>query len=99
MGRTGILAERRKRLAQATRLVDSLSVKSVLDRGFALVEHEDGTLAKRAAEISDGMRLALRFADGTRSAVAGDGSAGGEAPRQRPKSGTAKPPSGQGDQF
>ncbi|MCR5858477.1 exodeoxyribonuclease VII large subunit [Mesorhizobium sp. J428] len=94
-----LLAERRKRLAQATRLVDSLSVKSVLDRGFALVEHEDGTLAKRAAEISDGMRLALRFADGTRSAVAGDGSAGGEAPRQRPKSGTAKPPSGQGDLF
>ena len=93
------LADRRGRLAQATRLVDSLSVKAVLDRGFVLVEREDGTLAKRATDIADGMRLTLRFADAERTAVAGDGS-GPEPARQKPKGGGGqKPPPGQGSLF
>ena len=94
-----MLAERRTRLGQATRLVDSLSVKAVLDRGFALVEREDGTLAKRAAEIADGMRLNLRFADGDRSAVAGDGGAPTDLARAKARTGVAKPKADQGSLF
>ncbi|MCO5160359.1 MAG: exodeoxyribonuclease VII large subunit [Mesorhizobium sp.] len=94
-----MLAERRRRLAQATRLVDSLSVKSVLDRGFALVEREDGTLAKRAADIADGTRLSLRFADGEKSAVAGDGGAPADPARTKPGAGAAKPKADQGSLF
>jgi exodeoxyribonuclease VII large subunit len=93
-----MLADRRTRLAQAARLVDSLSVKSVLDRGFALVEREDGALAKRAADISDGMRLTLRFADGEKNAVAGDGGPPTDLARTKPRS-AAKPKADQGSLF
>ncbi len=92
-----LLAERRGRLAQTSRLVDTLSVKAVLDRGFALVEREDGTIAKRAEEIADGMRLTLRFADGEKNAVAGDG--GAEPAAGKPKASRGKPAAGQGSLF
>lgn len=92
-----LLAERRAQLMQTSRLVDTLSVKGVLDRGFALVTREDGTLAKRAAEIGDGARLTLTFADGQKAAVAGD--SGAEPAAARAKSARAKPAAGQGSLF
>ena len=78
-----LLADRRRRFAQAARLVGSLSVQGVLERGFALVSREDGTLAKRAADITPGERLAIRFADAGVGATA-------DGPEQKRRPGVAK---------
>ncbi len=84
----------RGRLSQAGRLVTSLSYTSVLQRGFAVVLDADGHLVKRAAELGAGQRVALRFADGERNAVAE-----GEAP-VRPAAKPVRPkPAGQPSLF
>lgn len=90
-----LLGERRRRLGQAERLVGSLSVKSVLDRGFALVRDSQGNLVKRAAEVSSGAPLEITFTDGPVHAVAS-----GERPVAQPKPRPAPIPSGgQGSLF
>jgi exodeoxyribonuclease VII large subunit len=64
----------RGRLTQTERLMSTLSYQSILDRGFALVRDAEGALVKRAANVTSGDHLTLRFADGETSAVAvGDG--------------------------
>jgi exodeoxyribonuclease VII large subunit len=72
-----VLLERRRRgLAQAERMLASMSHQSVLRRGFALVKDEAGTLLMRAADIKAGARLAIEFGDGTAQATGGRGAAG-----------------------
>jgi exodeoxyribonuclease VII large subunit len=51
------------------RLMDSVSHKSVLERGFALVRGEDGSVRRRAAGLKAGELLTLTFADGDAKAV------------------------------
>ena len=85
-----------RRLAQSTRLLDTLSHHSVLERGFALVLDAGGNLVKRAAGLSKGDEIAVRFADGDVAAVA----TGGEAPKPKPKTAARlKGPDVQGDLF
>lgn len=60
------------RLGAASGLLRSLSYKSVLDRGFALVRKADGKLARRTSELPASGAVALVFADGERSAHLGD---------------------------
>ncbi|HEY2068007.1 MAG TPA: exodeoxyribonuclease VII large subunit [Rhizomicrobium sp.] len=87
-----LLAQERKRLDAVARVLDSVSYKGVLDRGFALVRGGDGHVRRRAASVAAGEPLSLTFADGTREAVAvGAGS--------DPKPRTAKPKPGQGTLF
>lgn len=50
--------------------LDALSPLGVLARGYLIAWREDGGLATRAATISPGDPLSLRFADGTVKAVA-----------------------------
>jgi len=57
-------------LAALTRLLDSISYKAVLARGFALVRGEDGHLRRRAAALASGEALTLIFADGEAPATA-----------------------------
>jgi exodeoxyribonuclease VII large subunit len=64
------LAERRAQLDAAARVLESVSYRNVLDRGFALVRGDDGTLRRRASEISSGEALILTFTDESTSAVA-----------------------------
>ncbi|OCP07492.1 exodeoxyribonuclease VII large subunit [Ensifer sp. LC13] len=70
------------------RILQSLSYRNVLQRGFALVRDADGGPVRQAAAVAPGMTLSLEFADGRVSAVAGEG--GGEpvsqtpAPRKKP---------------
>ena len=45
-------------------------IKSVLERGFALVRGEDGKVRRRAAAMKPGEALTLTFADGETPAVA-----------------------------
>ncbi|MGZ5937850.1 MAG: exodeoxyribonuclease VII large subunit [Rhizomicrobium sp.] len=71
------LVEIRKQLDALGRVMESVSYRSVLERGFTLVRGEDGSVRRRAAAVAAGERLYLTFADGTRIALA-DGPA---APR------------------
>ena len=92
--------------------LESLSHKSVLARGFALVTRPDGALVRRAASLSEGDAVALQFADGNAAARIGDASvqvtgtaeapaAAKPAPRKPSKPATRKkgPPPEQGSLF
>ncbi len=57
-------------LAAMTRLLDGISYKAVLGRGFALVRGADGNLRRRAASLAPGEALTLVFADGEAQALA-----------------------------
>jgi len=61
-----------ERLDAVSGLLRSLSYKSVLDRGFALVKKPDGTIARRAAALPASGAVELVFADGARAAQLGE---------------------------
>src|SRR5690606_25082647 len=66
----------RARLTQAERLLSTLKMsdEAILERGYALVTDADGAVLRRAAEVTPGTELSLRFADGVAGAIAtGDG--------------------------
>jgi exodeoxyribonuclease VII large subunit len=73
LGRISLLTleQKRQQLDAAGRLLESLSHKGVLARGFALVRDRDNAPLRRAADIKAGQGLSLEFADGSVSAVAG----------------------------
>ena len=89
------LDARRQELQSAARMLDSLSHKSVLARGFAMVHREDGTLVRSAKELSAGDEIDLTFADDTQKAVI-DPKRSGEAAKPKQK---AKPGGDQGSLF
>jgi exodeoxyribonuclease VII large subunit len=53
-------------------LLESLSYKGVLERGFALVRDGDGKPVMRAAEAVAGGAIEIEFSDGSRGAAFGD---------------------------
>ncbi len=68
-GRLGAAMERavadaRRRLDHAARLLDGLSYERVLERGFVLARDRGGRPVTSAAATSPGMDLVLRFHDG-----------------------------------
>lgn len=88
--------EDRNRLDGLARVLEGISYRGVLERGFALVRGADGSIRRRAEAIRAGERLTLTFADGAREAVAGG------APISAPsaaKPRVTKPKAGQGDLF
>jgi exodeoxyribonuclease VII large subunit len=89
--RTG-LAKIRAELENATRVLESLSYKGVLERGFVLVRGADGSIRRRAEAVKSGERLSLTFADGMREATAG-----GAPATSQPRA--TKPKANQGDLF
>jgi exodeoxyribonuclease VII large subunit len=82
------LAAARRHLDGLARVLESVSHKSALARGFALVRGADGVVRRRAAAVKSGEALSLVFADGERNAVAD------AAPRPK-----AKKPADQGSLF
>ncbi|KQT49579.1 exodeoxyribonuclease VII large subunit [Devosia sp. Leaf420] len=56
--------DRRQQLSQLTKLLDTLSYRSVLARGYALVQDEAGEVVSAAAQVKPGDVLKLTFADG-----------------------------------
>ena len=103
--------ERRRRdLSGLSKLMDTLSHKSVLARGFALVRDggETGAPIRSAAAVTPGQGLTLQFADGS-AAVTANGGAGAPqgaeppAPQARPvrpaKASARAPGAGQGSLF
>ena len=72
-------------LAGLRRLLETTSLESALERGFAVVHGPEGVVT-RAAAVGSGMALRLQFADGDAAAVA----AGGKpAAKPKPKAGPA----------
>jgi exodeoxyribonuclease VII large subunit len=60
------LIERKQHgLAVGAGKLDMLSPLAVLGRGYVLVKDEDGRLVARAAPLSEGQNLTLRFEDGS----------------------------------
>ncbi|MFO1171053.1 MAG: exodeoxyribonuclease VII large subunit [Hyphomicrobiaceae bacterium] len=86
-GRTAAL---RRALDAEAKMLVSLSHRSVLARGFALVRDESGQMIRQASAIGDGQRLELELADGRRH-VRAEGSGTASPP---PPSAPPKPPRG-----
>ncbi|HSX76787.1 MAG TPA: exodeoxyribonuclease VII large subunit, partial [Shinella sp.] len=95
----GDLARRRALLQAQDRMLQSLSYRNVLKRGYALVRDEDGAPVKGAAGLGPGRAIAIEFVDGTVEAVTGSG--GGTPSRKKVAKGEAeeKPASRQGSLF
>ena len=89
------LRARRRRLDQAGRLLKSVSYQSILDRGFALVTNETGSLVRRAADVARNAPLTLEFADGKVTAIATEG----EAPKVKARPAGKERKSEQGSLF
>ncbi|HEY2034652.1 MAG TPA: exodeoxyribonuclease VII large subunit [Rhizomicrobium sp.] len=87
------LSEDRKKLESLSRVLEGISYRGILDRGFVLVRGADGSIRRRAEAVKSGERLSLAFADGAREAVAG----GVPSPTTKPR--VTKPSGNQGDLF
>ena len=84
---TRALDARRQGLAACSRMLESLSHKSVLARGFALVQRE-GALVRAAKDLSPGDEVEIIFADDTQRAVIDPPQgAGGQKPKGKSKTG------------
>jgi exodeoxyribonuclease VII large subunit len=59
-------------LESCSRMLESLSYRAILARGFVLVRGRADALRRRAAAVEQGERLTLTFADGEIKAVAVD---------------------------
>lgn len=92
LGQTGqqIATTRRERLTQLEKLLNSLSYRNVLARGYALVQDEAGNVVTASAALRPGDALRLAFADGEIGAVV----AGSPGARRKP----GKPDAGDGGQ-
>src|SRR5690606_38322287 len=78
------LLNHRKHLDASARMLESLSHKSVLARGFAMVQREDGALVRSAKELSSGDIVELASADDVQRAVI-DPAGAPEAPKPKAK--------------
>jgi exodeoxyribonuclease VII large subunit len=90
------LEAQRKHLDAAGRMLESLSHKSVLARGFVMVSREDGSLVRAAKDLNAGDVVDLAFADDHRKAVIDPPKPDDDAPKPRPKQ---KPGGDQGSLF
>lgn len=73
------------RLGQASRLMDTLSYRSVLQRGYAVVRGGNDQLVASASAVAAGERLTIEFADGKAAAIASSEAAVQPRPRTNPK--------------
>jgi exodeoxyribonuclease VII large subunit len=91
-----LIQQRRQELTGAARMLESLSHKSVLARGFVMVTREDGSLVRAAKDLNAGDVVSLAFADDLKKAVIDPAEPGTEAPKPRVK---PRPTGDQGDLF
>ncbi len=100
------LSRSRAALAGQDRVLQSLSYKNVLKRGYAVIRDADARPLTRAASVADGAAISIEFADGRVAATAGEGTAPPEAgpvavppKRKAPKPDVAADPPKQGTLF
>ena len=65
----GRLAIAQEELQQITARVRALSPQATLDRGYAVVQLADGSIARDSAALTDGEKLRIRLAQGETSAM------------------------------
>jgi exodeoxyribonuclease VII large subunit len=65
----GRLAIAQEELQQVTARVRALSPQATLDRGYAVVQIVDGSIARDSAALKDGEKLRIRLAQGETSAM------------------------------
>jgi exodeoxyribonuclease VII large subunit len=75
------LGQARRTLDGLSRILDGISYRAVLERGFVLVRGEDQTVRRRAGTVKNGETLTLTFADGETKVVAGE--TGGRAAKRK----------------
>jgi exodeoxyribonuclease VII large subunit len=63
------LAIAQEELLQVTARVRALSPQATLDRGYAVVQLTDGSIARDSAALKDGEKLRIRLAQGEASAT------------------------------
>ncbi|MET0605219.1 MAG: exodeoxyribonuclease VII large subunit [Beijerinckiaceae bacterium] len=90
-------ATRRARLTSLGQLLNSLSYRNVLERGYAVVMDVGGQPVTRAAAVAPGAPLELQFADGKVDVTAND--RGRAASATKPARGSKKSATSQGDLF
>src|ERR1700749_1511031 len=90
---TARLGEARRRVEALSRVLEGVSYRGALERGFALVRGADGMIKRRAAQVASGEGLSLTFADGEVGAAAPV-----PPPPAKPKA-RGKPSGGQGSLF
>jgi exodeoxyribonuclease VII large subunit len=78
------------RVAHSGQLLNALSYRGVLTRGFALVRNDAGHPMHTASEIGAGARMSIEFADGRVSVIA-DGERTEAAATPKPVAREAKP--------
>lgn len=79
------LSQARRTLDGLGRVLDGISYRAVLERGFVLVRGEDQTMRRRAGAVKSGETLTLTFADGETKAVVGE--TGGRAAKRKQTAG------------
>jgi exodeoxyribonuclease VII large subunit len=86
-------ADAAQRLTQPAKLLESLSYRNVLARGFAVVYGADGRALKQAADMAPGTAVTIEMQDGHRAAQidGGDGAAPPPARRAVPAAASRKP--------
>ncbi len=72
---TRLLTHRTDRLAAFAKMLEALSPRAPLARGYALVHLQDGHLARRAAALAPGAHVELEFSDGRAGATIDGGGA------------------------
>ena len=82
----------RSRLEALSRVLDGISYRGVLERGFVLARNSDGKIRRRAGEVKAGETLQLVFADGEKTVRA-------EGPGPAAPSRGKKSPTDQGSLF
>ena len=60
-----LTTERGRQLEALGKLLNSLSYRGVLARGYAVVTDQDGTLIRSAANVAGGQPIGIEFADGS----------------------------------
>jgi exodeoxyribonuclease VII large subunit len=91
------LNDAQRALDGVSRVLETVSYRAVLERGFALVRGNDGHVRRRAADVALGEHLSLTFTDGTTGAIA-DGPAA-PAAKAKPLAPKTRKGAGQGDLF
>lgn len=91
------LERRRTRFGSLAKLLDTLSYKNVLARGYALVRDSAGDPIRSSKGIAPGTALGIQFGDGTIDAVASSG--GTPAPVRSRKSSKKSDAPDQGQLF
>lgn len=86
-------------LVGSARMLESLSHRAVLKRGFAIVERKEGGIVRTAADLRAGDQVNLQFADGPQEAVI-SGTGGQAKPASEPAAAPRKKtPLDQGSLF